>query len=85
MQEAEWNLIEGTVEAVIYQNRENGYTVLRLDAGESGGVTVVGCLPGVAPGERITVRGPGCAMPPMESSSRRRRWSGACRRREGHF
>ena len=57
MQEAEWNLIEGTVEAVIYQNRENGYTVLRLDAGESGGVTVVGCLPGVAPGERITVRG----------------------------
>ena len=57
MQEAEWNLIEGTVEAVIYQNRENGYTVLKLDAGESGGVTVVGCLPGVATGERITVRG----------------------------
>ena len=54
MQEAEWNLIEGTVEAVIYQNRENGYTVLRLDAGEGKGLTVVGCMPGVAPGERIS-------------------------------
>ncbi len=57
MPEAEWNLIEGTVDAVIYQNQENGYTVLRLDAGEAGGITVVGCLPGVAPGEGITVRG----------------------------
>lgn len=34
MQEAELTYIEGTVDAVIYQNRENGYTVLRLDAGE---------------------------------------------------
>ena len=29
MQEAELTYIEGTVDAVIYQNRENGYTVLR--------------------------------------------------------
>ncbi len=57
MQEAEQNTIEGTVEAVIFQNQENGYTVLKLDAGESGGITVVGCLPGTAPGERLTVRG----------------------------
>ena len=57
MQEADWNLVEGTVEAVIFQNRENGYTVLKLDTGESGGITVVGCLPGVAPGEGISVRG----------------------------
>ena len=55
MQEAELTYIEGTVDAVIYQNRENGYTVLRLDAGEGRGLTVVGCLPGVAPGERISV------------------------------
>ena len=34
----EWNSLEGTVEAVVYQNQENGYTVLRLDAhrGEGG-------------------------------------------------
>lgn len=51
------NLIQGTVEAVIYQNAENGYTVLKLDAGEGGGVTVVGCLPGVAPGEGLSVSG----------------------------
>ena len=57
MQEAELTYIEGTVDAVIYQNRENGYTVLRLDAGEGRGLTVVGCLPGVAPGESISVQG----------------------------
>ena len=31
MQETEQTYIEGTVDTVIYQNRENGYTVLRLD------------------------------------------------------
>ena len=41
MQEAELTYIEGTVDAVIYQNQENGYTVLRLDAGEGRGLTVV--------------------------------------------
>ena len=57
MQETEQTYIEGTVDTVIYQNRENGYTVLRLDAGEGRGLTVVGCLPGVAPGESISVQG----------------------------
>ena len=57
MEEEQLNCIEGTVEAVIYQNEENGYTVLRLDAGDQGGITVVGCIPGAAPGESITVRG----------------------------
>ena len=50
-------LIEGTVDAVIYQNEENGYTVLRIDAGEQGGITVVGCMPAVAPGESLSVQG----------------------------
>ncbi len=50
------NQIEGTVEAVIYQNEENGYTVLRLDAGE-GGVTVVGTIPDAAPGEHLALGG----------------------------
>ena len=53
----ELNRIEGSVEAVIYQNEENGYTVLRVDAGDQGGITMVGCMPGIAPGESIAVRG----------------------------
>ena len=55
--EEELNQIDGTVEAVIFQNEENGYTVLRLDAGEQGGVTVVGTIPDAAPGESLSVRG----------------------------
>lgn len=49
--------LTGTVDSVIYQNEENGYTVLTLDAGEEESVTVVGCIPGVAPGETLAVRG----------------------------
>lgn len=57
-EEKELQYIEGTVEAVIYQNEENGYTVLKLNAGEKGGgITVVGCMPGAAPGEGLTVAG----------------------------
>ena len=41
----------GTVKSVIFQNEENGYTVLRLDVGGDEPVTVVGCLPFAAPGE----------------------------------
>ncbi len=48
--------LDGSVQSIIYQNEENGYTVLRLEAGE-GAVTVVGCMPGVAPGESISVQG----------------------------
>ena len=48
--------MEGSVSALIYQNEENGYTILRLDRrGEE--LTVVGAMPGVAPGEYLTVRG----------------------------
>ena len=57
MQEAEQTYIEGTVSAVVYQNEENGYTVLRLDVGDGAAITVVGCMPGVAPGEGISVQG----------------------------
>ena len=43
----ELELLEGTVSARIYENEENGYTILRLDVhGEE--VTVVGTMPGVA-------------------------------------
>ena len=55
--EANMEYISGTVDSVIYQNEENGYTVLRLDVGEEEPVTVVGCIPGVAPGESLAAQG----------------------------
>lgn len=57
MREGSQDYIQGTVSAVVYQNEENGYTVLRLDVGDGAEVTVVGCMPGVAPGEGISVQG----------------------------
>ena len=48
---------EGTVHSVIFQNAENGYTVLRLLTEEGEVVTIVGCIPCVAPGEHLTVTG----------------------------
>jgi len=50
------SLVEGNVSAVIYQNEENGYTILRLDVKEEE-ITVVGSMPGVSPGEYLSVRG----------------------------
>ena len=48
---------EGTVHSVIFQNAENGYTVLRLLTEEGEVVTVVGSSPCAAPGEHLTVTG----------------------------
>ena len=48
---------EGVIHSVIFQNAENGYTVLRLLTEEGEAVTVVGCIPCAAPGERLTVTG----------------------------
>ena len=48
---------EGTVHSIIFQNAESGYTVLRLLAEEGEVITVVGCVPCVAPGEHLTVSG----------------------------
>ncbi len=48
---------DGTVHSIIFQNAENGYTVLRLLTEEGEVLTVVGCIPCVAPGEHLTVSG----------------------------
>ena len=48
---------EGTVHSIIFQNAENGYTVLRLLTEEGEVVTVVGCIPCVVPGEHLAVSG----------------------------
>lgn len=49
--------VEGTVQNIIFQNEENGYTVLSLLTDEGELVTVVGCIPCAAPGEGMTVTG----------------------------
>ena len=48
---------EGTVQSVIFQTEENGYTVLRLVTEEGELITVVGCVPCAAPGEHLGVSG----------------------------
>ena len=48
--------VEGTVEEIIFSNRENGYTVCLLSCGGEP-VTVVGTLPGVGEGEKLKVSG----------------------------
>lgn len=54
----EEKIIRGVVSRVVFRNPDNGYTVLRLDAGQSSGeVTVVGNLPTVSPGMHLVVRG----------------------------
>ncbi len=50
-------IIQGAVSAVIYQNYENGYAVLRLNVGGGQTVTVVGTIPLPAVGERLMVTG----------------------------
>ncbi len=49
--------IDGTVNSLIFQNEENGYTVLRLDTTDGEQITVVGCIPCAATGEELIVTG----------------------------
>lgn len=49
--------VEGTVQNIIFQNEENGYTVLCLVTDEGEAITVVGCIPCAAAGESMTVTG----------------------------
>ena len=52
MTEQELQIIQGVISAVVYQNYDNGYAVLRLNVGGGENVTVVGTIPLPAPGER---------------------------------
>lgn len=49
-------LLEVTAEAVIFQNPDNGYTVLRVSGGGDS-FTAVGIMPHVGPGELLTMEG----------------------------
>ena len=53
----ELEILQGTIEAVVYQNYDNGYSVLRLNVGEKQAVTVVGTIPLPVVGERLMVTG----------------------------
>ena len=57
MGEQELEILQGAVSAVVYQNYENGYAVLRLNVGGRQTVTVVGTIPLPAVGERLMVTG----------------------------
>ena len=57
MNEQELEIIQGVISAVVYQNYENGYAVLRLGVGGGQAVTVVGTIPLPAVGERLMVTG----------------------------
>lgn len=56
-QEAEKMELAGTVEAVLFSNEENGYTVMKLRDDSDQVQTVVGCFPYLAPGENIIAYG----------------------------
>ncbi len=53
----ELQILQGTVSAVVYQNYENGYAVLRLSCEDGQTVTVVGTIPLPSAGERLMVTG----------------------------
>ena len=53
----EQELISGTIAAVVYQNQENGYAVIKLDSEDGSVITVVGTIPAPVAGERLIVTG----------------------------
>ena len=55
--EQEMEILQGAISAVVYQNYDNGYSVLRLNVGGGQTVTVVGTIPLPAVGERLMVTG----------------------------
>ena len=57
MYDQELDILQGTVAAVVFQNYDNGYAVLRLSCNSGETVTVVGTIPLPAVGERLMVTG----------------------------
>ena len=53
----EMEILQGAISAVVFQNYDNGYAVLRLNVGGGQAVTVVGTIPMPAVGERLMVTG----------------------------
>ena len=57
MAEQELEILQGTIGAVVFQNYDNGYAVLRLKCPDGQTVTVVGTIPLPAVGEGLMVTG----------------------------
>ncbi|MBE6598089.1 MAG: ATP-dependent RecD-like DNA helicase [Ruminococcaceae bacterium] len=53
----EENTISGIVDAIVYQNEENGYTVCTIETSSSDVITAVGTLPYITEGDKITASG----------------------------
>ena len=53
----ELEILQGAIGAVVYQNYENGYSVLRLLCDDGSTATVVGTIPLPVVGERLMVTG----------------------------
>ncbi len=53
----EMEILQGTIAAVVYQNYDNGYSILRLSCEDGQTVTVVGTIPLPTIGERLMVTG----------------------------
>lgn len=53
----ELEILQGAISAVVYENAENGYAVLRLHIGGNQHVTVVGTVPLPVVGEQLMVTG----------------------------
>ena len=53
----ELEILQGVIEAVVFQNYDNGYAVLRLKTENAQTVTVVGTIPLPTVGERLMVTG----------------------------
>ena len=57
MYEQELEILQGTIAAVVYQNYDNGYSVLRLNLDNGQTATVVGTIPLPCMGEKLMVTG----------------------------
>ena len=57
MYQQELEILQGNIEAVVFQNYDNGYAVLRLRSEDRQTVTVVGTIPLPVVGERLMVTG----------------------------
>lgn len=53
----EFEVLEGTIEYIIYSNEENGYTILEMVVGKGEIVTAVGVMPYVGEGENLKAYG----------------------------
>ena len=75
----ELEILQGAVAAVVYQNYDNGYAVLRMNCGGSH-VTVVGTIPMPVIGERLMVTGKWSSHSNFGKQFEAEFWSGCCPR-----